>query len=174
MQGDAQAMPFADASFDRVLSCVGVQFCADHRAAASELVRVCRPGGRIGLIAWTPEGFIGQVLAAVGRATGGGAPAPSPLAWGSEAGVGDLLGEHVSGMELRHEHVTMSAESAHGWVDYMAASYGPLVRARTALQERGAWEDLRAELVRIASAHDTSDAGGFSADAEYLAAVMIR
>lgn len=174
VQGDAQAMPFADASFDRVLSCVGVQFCADHRAAASELVRVCRGGGRIALIAWTREGFIGQILAAVAKATGAGAAAPSPLEWGSEAGVRDLLGEHVSGMDLRHEHVTMSAESAHGWVDYMATAYGPLVRARTALQQRGGWDDLRARLGDIASAHDTGDGAGFSADAEYLAAVMVR
>lgn len=94
--GDAQALPFADANFDRVLSCVGVQFCADHEAAASELVRVCRPGGRIALIAWTREGFIGQVLAAVATATRGAASGRSPLDWGSEASVTDLFAARVT------------------------------------------------------------------------------
>jgi SAM-dependent methyltransferase len=94
--GDAQALPFVQASFDRVLSCVGVQFCADHDAAASELVRVCRPGGRIALIAWTREGFIGQVLAAVATATGGAGSGRSPLDWGAEAWVTEVFGAGVT------------------------------------------------------------------------------
>jgi ubiquinone/menaquinone biosynthesis C-methylase UbiE len=174
VHGDAQALPFSEARFDRVLSCVGVQFCADHAATASELVRVCRPGGRIALIAWTAEGFIGQVLAAVAKATGG-APSPrSPLDWGSEDKVRELLGEHATDIAFQREHVEMPAESPSGWVDYMAAAYGPLATARAALQARAQWEPLRARLNEIASAHNAENGHAFAARAEYLTAVLWR
>lgn len=169
VNGDAQALPFDDSSFDRVLSCVGVQFCADHNAAAAELLRVCRPTGRIALIAWTREGFIGQVLAAVAKATGGGG---SPLDWGSEDKLSDLFGEHVTEVAFKREHVEMPAESPSGWVDYMATAYGPLVRARAALLARAEWEPLRAQLSDIAHTHDTRDGHAFAARAEYLTAVL--
>jgi ubiquinone/menaquinone biosynthesis C-methylase UbiE len=175
VQGDAQALPFAEASFDRVLSCVGVQFCADHDAAASELVRVCRPGGRIALIAWTREGFIGQVLAAVANATGGAGPRRSPLEWGAEENVIELFGEHVSDISLHREHAQMPAESPSGWVDYMAGAYGPMARARATLEARDEWEPLRARLSEIVSTtHRADDGDAFSARAEYLTAVLHR
>jgi ubiquinone/menaquinone biosynthesis C-methylase UbiE len=174
VHGDAQAMPFAEASFDQVLSCVGVQFCADHDAAAAELLRVCRPGGRIALIAWTREGFIGQVLAAVAQATGGGGSRPSPLDWGCEDKVRDLFAEHVTDIALHREHVEMRAESPSEWVDYMATAYGPLARARMTLQARAAWEPLRMRLNEIANTHNTEDGHAFAARAECLTAVLWR
>jgi ubiquinone/menaquinone biosynthesis C-methylase UbiE len=173
VQGDAQAMPFAEASFDVVLSCVGVQFCADPDAAATELVRVCRPAGRIALIAWTPEGFIGQVLAAVTSATGGGSR-PRSLDWGSEETVTELFGRLAKDISFSREHVTMPAPSAAAWVDYMATAYGPMTMARQALQARGAWEPVREKLAAIAGAHDTTDGDAFTARAEYLTAVLSR
>lgn len=172
--GDAQAMPFAEASFDRVLSCVGVQFCADHVAAASELVRVCRAGGRIALIAWTPEGFLGQVLAAVAAATGTGGSARSPLDWGSEAWVTETFGQWVTEISFDREHVEMSAQSPSGWVQYMAAAYGPLARARAVLEARGEWEALRSRLSEIASAYNSGSSGRFAARVEYLTSVLCR
>lgn len=174
VHGDAQALPFPDASFDRVLSCVGVQFCADHRSAAAELLRVCRPGGTVALIAWTPEGFIGQVLQAVSKATGA-PPAPlSPLSWGSEAGLRELFGaERAAGAVLHREHVEMPARSAAAWVDYMAEAYGPMVRARAALDPSRAWEPLRERLIEIATTHDAGGEDGFLAHAEYLGAVIV-
>lgn len=175
--GDAEALPFAESSFDRVLSCVGVQFCSNHDAAAAELVRVCRPGGRIALIAWTREGFIGQVLAAVAAAaTSAGGPGSrrSPLDWGSEDKLGELFGKGVTDIATHREHVEMRADSPSGWVDYMAGAYGPMVGARAKLQARGEWEPLRARLSEIARAHDIGDGGGFAARAEYLSAVLTR
>lgn len=174
VQGDAHALPFADASFDCVLSCVGVQFCANHHAAAVELVRVCRRAGRIALIAWTREGFIGRVLAAVAKATGASESRRSPLDWGSEDEVGELFGEHVTDIAFRREHVEMPAESPTGWVDYLATAYGPLARARTALLARAEWEPLRTRLSEIAAAHDGGDGDEFLARAEYLTAVLRR
>ena len=95
-EGDAEALPYDDASFDAVISCVGVMFAPHHQLAADELVRVCRPGGRIGLISWTPEGFIGQMFATMKPY----APPPPPGAqppplWGSEDHVRELLGDRV-------------------------------------------------------------------------------
>jgi SAM-dependent methyltransferase len=172
VHGDAHALPFAEGSFDQVLSCVGVQFCADHAAAARELVRVCRPGGRVALIAWTREGFIGQVLAAVAQATGGGGSHGSPLDWGCEEKVSGLLGEHGRHIALNRELVEMPADSPGGWVDYMATAYGPLVRARATLEKRAQWGPLRAQLTDIAIAHNTDRGGAFRARAEYLTAVL--
>lgn len=174
VHGDAQALPVPEASFDRVLSCVGVQFCADRHAAAAELLRVCRPGGRIALLAWTPEGFIGQVLATVASATAGAGPGRSPLDWGSEDRVSELFAEHAAGIAFQREHVEMPAQSPDAWVDYMASAYGPLVRARAALQARGEWEHLRRRLSEIASAHDAGDRDEYRGRAEYLTAVLRR
>jgi SAM-dependent methyltransferase len=174
VHGDAHALPFADASFDRVLSCVGVQFCGDQHAAAAELVRVCRPGGRIALTAWTPEGFIGQVLATIARATATTAPRPSPLLWGREDGVRELFGDHAQAAVFERAHVEMPAASAAAWVDFMALAYGPMARARAALENRGAWEPLREQLTEVAAAHDTSDSDAFAARAEYLNALLER
>jgi SAM-dependent methyltransferase len=174
VHGNAQALPFGEASFDRVLSCVGVQFCADHDAAASELVRVCRPGGRIALIAWTREGFIGQVLAAVAMATGGAGSGRSPLDWGSEQGITDLFAELGADIDFHRDHITMAAASATVWVDYMAAAYGPMARARVALEARGTWAPLRDQLIEIANAHGGPGGDAFAARAEYIAAVLRR
>lgn len=167
IHGDAQALPFPDESFDRVLSCVGVQFCPDKDAVAAELIRVCRPAGCIALVAWTPEGFLGKVLAAVSQATGG-VSRPPALDWGSEEGVTDLFQGLVGDIEFQRGHVVMPAHSGAGWVEYMANAYGPMVRARIALEARDAWQPLREELIDIANAHNRRDGETFTADAEYL------
>lgn len=173
LQGDAESLRFPDQSFDRVLSCVGVQFCAGKRAAAAELIRVCRTGGLVGLIAWTPEGFLGQVLAAISQATGG-APRPAPLDWGSEEGVRDLLAGLMGGVRFDRDSVLMPAESAGSWVDYMSTAYGPMARARGALAAKGAWLPLREQLIEIANAHRAAGGPGFAIRAEYLSAVIRR
>ena len=172
--GDAQALPFAEASFDRVVSCVGVQFCADHAAAAAELVRVCRTGGVIALIAWTREGFLGQVLATIARATAGAGPTRSPLDWGTEAWVTETFRQQVRDIALHREQVDMPAQSPGEWVDYMATAYGPLVRARGALQARAQWQPLRERLAEIARAHAVGDGDSLAISAEYLTAVLHR
>ena len=103
-EADAESLPYDDASFDAVISCVGVMFAPHHQAAADELVRVTRPGGRIGLISWTPEGFIGQMFAAMKPY----APAPPPGAqppplWGSEDHVRALLGDRVEELTMTRQ-----------------------------------------------------------------------
>jgi SAM-dependent methyltransferase len=173
VQGDAETMPFEDAAFDRVLSCVGAQFCGDQEKTASELARVCRRGGRLGLIAWTSTGLIGQVLGAVGRAGGGATPGgPSPLDWGREERLEELFAGRSGSIVATREQVEMPAPSAAAWVDYMATAYGPLLSVRERLEPAGAWSPLRRELIEVAIAHDAGAAAGFRGHAEYLAAVI--
>lgn len=126
---DAEALPFSDNSFDAVMSCVGVMFAPHHQASADELVRVCRPGGTIGLINWTPDGFIGQMFAAMKPY----APPPPPGAqppplWGSRAHVEQLLGDRVS--EVAAQRRTLRVDhfaSPEAFRDYFKANYGPTI-----------------------------------------------
>jgi ubiquinone/menaquinone biosynthesis C-methylase UbiE len=172
--GDAQALQYPDASFDFVLSCVGVQFCADPQVAGAELGRVCRSGGVIAVASWTPEGFIGRVLAAIAAARGNAPRRPGPLDWGREEGVAELLGRSASEFIFYREQVQMPAASSEDWVDYMAEAYGPMVKARAALDASHAWQPLREQLIEIADAHGAPHADGFAARAEYLTAVVHR
>ncbi|MGS2647842.1 class I SAM-dependent methyltransferase [Streptosporangium sp. G12] len=128
-QADAEALPYADGEFDTVLSCVGVMFAPHHQASADELIRVCRPGGTIGLLNWTPEGFIGQMFATMKPY----APPPPPGAqppplWGSEDHVRALLGDAVTDVVMRRQTVTID-RFAHpsAFRDYFKANYGPTV-----------------------------------------------
>ena len=130
-EGDAEALPYADASFDVVLSSVGVMFAPHHQEAADELVRVCRPGGRIGLISWTPEGFVGELF----RTMKPYAPPPPPGAqppplWGDEDHVRRLLGDRVTDVVARRQTVTVSGyPSPQAWRDFWKSVYGPTIVA---------------------------------------------
>lgn len=137
-EGDAEALPYADHTFDVVTSCVGVMFAPHHQAAADELVRVCRPGGRIGLVSWTPEGFIGQLFATMKPYV---APPPAgvqpPPLWGSEEHVRELLGDRVTDVvaERRPLPVTRFATGAE-FRDFFKATYGPTIAAYRGLADQ--------------------------------------
>jgi SAM-dependent methyltransferase len=129
--GDAEALPFCDGEFDTVMSCLGVMFAPHHQASADELVRVCRGGGTIGLLNWTPEGFIGQLFATMKPYAAPPPPGaqPPPL-WGREDHVRALLGDRVTGITVRRQTVTISrfAEPA-AFQDYFKTRYGPVIAA---------------------------------------------
>ena len=130
-EGDAEALPYADGAFDVVLSTVGVMFAPHHQQAADELVRVCRPGGRIGLINWTPQGFVGEMF----RTLKPYAPPPPPGAqppplWGDEQHVRALLGDRVTGVVTRRQTVTVEGfATPQAWQEYWKSVYGPTVVA---------------------------------------------
>ena len=129
--GDAEQLPFDDGAFDVVTSCVGVMFAPHHQRAADELVRVCRPGGRIGLIAWTPSGFIGQLFATMKPFNPPPAPGvqPPPL-WGDVAHVRDLLGDRVTGLEASQQLLTVDRlADPVTFRDYFKTNYGPTIAA---------------------------------------------
>jgi ubiquinone/menaquinone biosynthesis C-methylase UbiE len=131
VEADAEAMPFADNSFDIVLSCVGAMFAPHHQVTADELIRVVRPGGTIAMINWTPEGFIGQLFATMKPyAPPPPAGASPPPLWGREEHVRELFGDRVSDLTMRRQTVTLDrcAEPAE-FRDYWKRNYGPTIAA---------------------------------------------
>jgi SAM-dependent methyltransferase len=174
VQADAEALPFADASFDAVLSVVGVMFAPDQERAASELLRVCRPGGTIALASWTPEGFIGDLLRAVVRY----APPPPgvrpPVEWGSAPRLTELLGDGVSRMATHERVRTFRHRSAEDFADFFLTNYGPTERAAAGLDDDGR-AAMRADLVALAGEASRLPAGGpVAIDATYLQAIAVR
>ena len=152
--GDAEALPYGDSEFDAVLSCVGVMFAPHHQAAADELIRVCRPGGTIGLIAWTPAGFIGQMFATMKPY----APPPPPGAqppplWGDPAHVTDLLGDRVEVLAVETRKLEIPQyDTPEAFREYFKTNYGPTIAVYRAVgddpEKIAALDDALAELGR--------------------------
>ena len=149
---DAEALPYADGEFDAVISCVGVMFAPHHQRAADELIRVVRPGGRIGLVSWTPAGFIGQMFATMKPY----APPPPPGAqppplWGDEEHVRGLLGDRVTDVvaDVRPLRVERFGDGAE-FRDYFKRTYGPTIAIYRSLADDSARaEELDAALAAL-------------------------
>ncbi|MEA2264907.1 MAG: hypothetical protein QOE27_490 [Solirubrobacteraceae bacterium] len=169
--GDAESLPFGDGSFDRVVSVFGAMFAPDHHQTARELVRVCRPGGSIGVCAWTPEGSFGRMIRLIMSRTPPPPDFKPPALWGNEGYVTGLF--DGLGVELAFErrHVDLEDESAEAWVAYLDRVFGPTILARTALEPRGEWESLRAELVDLYDSLNESRDGRLLVRLEYLMTV---
>ncbi len=171
-EADAEALPFADASFDVVLSTFGVMFTPNQAQAASELARVCRPGGKIGLANWTPEGFIGQLFKTIGKYV---PPAPGlkpPALWGAKAHLDALFGSKAS-VAAQSRIFVFRYKSPEHWVGIFREFYGPVVKAFAAIdaEARGALEaDLHALLAKFNVATD----GTLVVAGEYLEAVITK
>jgi ubiquinone/menaquinone biosynthesis C-methylase UbiE len=170
---DAENLPFDDATFDLVLSTFGVMFTPEPDVAATELLRVCRPGGRIGLANWTPSGFVGQMFDVVGRHVPLLAGLPSPFEWGEKARLHGLLDDGVSTLTVTPRVFIFRYRSARHWLDAFRIHYGPVVKAFATLDRTGR-DALDAELLALARAHDTSTAGVFRVPSEYVEVVAIR
>ena len=132
MTADAERLPFESESFDVVMSSIGVMFAPHHRAAADELVRVCRPGGTIGLLSWTPEGMLGALFRTMKPFAAPPPPgAQSPPLWGSEEHLAELFGERVMFGTLRRDVLEITAfERARDYGEHFKAYYGPTIAAR--------------------------------------------
>jgi SAM-dependent methyltransferase len=170
-EADAERLPYADASFDVVLSSFGVMFTADQGQAARELVRVCRPGGRIGLANWTPSGFIGELFKTIGRHVPPAPGAKSPALWGTERGLADLFGSSVVIRSARREFVFRYRSPEH-WLDVFRTYYGPIHKAFGALDpagQRALEADLRGLLGRFNRRGDS-----LVVPSEYLEVVITR
>ncbi|MGY1716012.1 class I SAM-dependent methyltransferase [Geodermatophilus sp. SYSU D01106] len=169
-EGDAEALPYGDASFDVVLSCVGVMFAPRHQRAADELVRVCRPGGRIGLVSWTPEGFVGEMFTTMKPYAPPPPPGvqPPPL-WGDEQHVRDLLGDRVTDVVARRQVVTASGwPSAEAWRDSWKTVYGPTIAVyRHIADDPDRVAALDRDLAALAARYDRGT-DGLVLDWEYL------
>ena len=155
-----------------MLSVFGVQFAPRHEIVASELARVCRPGGLIGLVNWTPEGLIGELFKIMGRYM----PAPPdyaspPPLWGRDDHVRELFADQQVEFEFARGHNPWRFDSAEHWVVFMETHYGPTLKAREKLTPEGRWEDCRADLLALAERHNEASDGSLLMQAEYLVAV---
>lgn len=129
VEADAERLPFDDAAFDAAISAIGIMFAPHHEAAAGELLRVVRPGGRVGVLSWTPEGFIGRMFRAMKPFAAPLPPGaqPAPL-WGDESHVRELLGDAVDGVEVQRDSVAIDRfATGAGFRDYFKANYGPTI-----------------------------------------------
>ena len=172
---DAEALPFDDESFDVVLSTFGVMFAPNQERAASELVRVVRPGGRIGLANWTPDGFVGRMF----KLTAAHVPPPaglrSPMEWGSEPRLVELFGPHATDIRTTRRTYTFRYRSAEHWIEVFRAWFGPIHKAFAALDEEGQkafHTALRALLER--HSRSNGNGGGLCVPAEYLEVVVTK
>jgi len=134
IEADAQALPFGDGEFDVVTSCFGAMFAPDHQAVADELLRVCRPGGTIGSIAFTPDGLGGEFFELVSRYAPPPPPeAQPPVLWGSEDHVRRLLGDRVDRLDMTRGKYVERAASPAAYVDLFRQTFGPLSAPRPAV-----------------------------------------
>ncbi|HEU5417683.1 MAG TPA: class I SAM-dependent methyltransferase [Streptosporangiaceae bacterium] len=161
IEGDAEALPFADGTFDVVVSVLGVMFAPRHQAAADELVRVLRPGGRLALICcWTPGSAISRVFGTIARYLPPPPPsAAPPVLWGSEDHVRSLFAGTPIDIEFEHGTAEFPPfESAEADLEYRLARFGPLMQARALTEADGRWPALRAELLAL---HEGLTAAGY-------------
>ena len=172
-EADAEALPFDDAAFDVVLSTFGCMFAPNPPRVAAELLRVCRPGGRIGLANWTPEGFIGQLFKAVGGHVPPPAGVASPAQWGSRGRLAELFEADAMKIDAPLRQFTFRYRSPQHFLEIFRGYYGPVLKAFGALDEprqHGLAEDLVALMQRFNRATD----GTLVIPSDYLEVVIVR
>ena len=170
-EADAEALPFADASFDAVVSTFGVMFTADHERAASELVRVCKPGGRIGLANWTPEGFIGQLFKTIGKHVPPPAGAKSPALWGTRARLTEMFGSQVRSIQAVERSFVFRYRTPEHWLEIFRTYYGPTLKAFAALPAAGQ-AALERDLLALIDQFNRSGDRSMVVPSEYLEIVI--
>jgi ubiquinone/menaquinone biosynthesis C-methylase UbiE len=172
LEGDAEALPFADASFDAVTSVFGSMFAPDHAQAAAELVRVCKPGGTIALASWTPDGFIGELFRTIGRHVPPPAGVAPPMLWGTESHLRELFADRISSLEVAERTFTFRFRSPEEFVDFFRRWYGPTFKAFAAL-EGEAQDALHADLVELARRHDRLGTTATAIPSTYIEGVAV-
>jgi SAM-dependent methyltransferase len=172
-EADAENLPFEDASFDVVISSIGIMFAPHHQDAADELVRVCRPGGTVGLLSWTPEGMIGALF----RAMGSFMPTPPPGAqppplWGSEDHLRELFGDRVEFERHRREMLDITAfDRPNDYGEHFKGRYGPTIAARANAVKEGRAEEFDQAVVDFCEEWNRGSADGARFEKEYLLSV---
>jgi SAM-dependent methyltransferase len=174
LEGDAEQLPFSAASFDAVVSIYGVMFAPNHQRAAAELVRVCRPGGRIALACWSPDGFIGETFRIFSRYLPPAAGLQPPVRWGDESYQRELFGDAAASVASYPRTAVFRYRSAEENVDFFRTYYGPTLRAFDALSpERQA--ALNDDLTSLARRYDRNEGSGpVAIAADYLETVITR
>jgi len=172
-QADAENLPYADHSFDVVLSTFGVMFTPNQEKAAAEMARVCKPDGRIGLANWTPASFIGELFKLMGRYVPPPAGVKSPALWGTEERLRELFGERNGSIAIEPRHFVFRYRSAEHWLEVFRTFYGPMQKAFGAL-DAAKQESLAADLIALAGRFNRATDGSLVAPGEYLEVVIKR
>ena len=172
-EADAEALPFADSTFDVVLSTFGVMFTPDQARAAREMLRVCRPGGRIGLANWTPASFIGELFKVLGRYLPPAAGLRSPALWGTEERLKELFSEAEASIQATPRIFNFRYRSPAHWMEVFRTFYGPVNRAFLAL-DTPRQDELERDILNLLSRFDRGGAGGLVVPSEYLEVVVTR
>jgi SAM-dependent methyltransferase len=175
VEADAQELPFADASFDRVLSTFGAMFAAEHARAAAELVRVCAPGGRIVMTTWVNDGFAGELF----KLTGSVMPPPPagvepPPLWGVHEHIEEVFAAADVKPAIAREAVTFEFPSLEAAVERYAADFGPFVIARTVLEPKGRWDDFLGTFGDLVRRFDPASDGSTQIRSEYFVITVDR
>ncbi|WP_085633898.1 MULTISPECIES: class I SAM-dependent methyltransferase [unclassified Pseudomonas] len=170
---DAEALPFADSSFDAVLSTFGVMFAPDQDKAASELARVCRRGGRIGLANWTPEGFVGQMFKTLGRHLPPPAGAQPPSNWGTEAWLHARFDDRHFAVQVTRRHFNFRYRSAAHFIDIFRHWYGPVHKAFAALPPESGLA-LESDLAQLLNSLNRGGDKSLVVPSEYLEVVIAK
>lgn len=173
-ENDAEALPYADAEFDAVITMFGAMFTPRPDVVAAELTRTCRPGGRLAMANWTPDGFIGQMFKIVGKHVPAAPGMPSPLLWGDEAIVRERFNGRVADLQLNRRNIGFEFPfGPAAVVETFRRYYGPTVKAFGALDEAGQ-AALRQDLDQHWSAHNQAGNGLTRVESEYLEVVGVR
>ena len=172
-EADAEALPFADSTFDVVLSTFGVMFTPDQARAAREMLRVCRPGGRIGLANWTPGSFIGELFKVLGRYLPPAAGLRSPALWGTEERLKELFSDAEASIQATPRIFNFRYRSPAHWMEVFSTFYGPVNRAFLAL-DTPRQDELERDILNLLARFDRGGAGGLVVPSEYLEVVVTR
>ncbi len=172
-EGDAMALAFPDASFDVVMSTFGAIFAPDAEQTAAEMARVCRPGGKIALAAWTPDGMLGRLFHLLARYAPAELALAAPIEWGQEAKFQKRLGPYSNEIAVQRRAVHFRAISAQHWVEFMKTYFGPAIRAFSA-STPAAQETLAEKMADLISEFNGAGNGTILARSEYLEIVAAR
>ena len=172
VDGDAEALPFADQSFDAVVSSFGAMFAQDQERAASEMVRVCRRGRLLGLANWTPDGFVGQLFKVLAQFSPTGGAGQASCGWGTRERLQELFGAYGD-LDCSVKNVAFRARTPMDWVDTLRASYAPVLRAFGVLDTAGK-RGLRSALLELVQRFNRAKDASMVLDAQYLEVQVLR
>lgn len=172
-EADAENLPFADASFDVVLSTFGVMFTPNQEQAAHELTRVCRPGGQIGLANWTPSSFVGELFKTIGRYIPPPAGLKPPSLWGTDARLRELFGQRAKTLETTRKNFMFRYRTPQHWLDTFRTYYGPTQKAFGAV-DAAQQTSLAADLIGLVQHFNHATDGTVVVPGEYLEVAIKR
>jgi ubiquinone/menaquinone biosynthesis C-methylase UbiE len=172
-EADVEELPFTEGSFDAVVSTFGCMFAPNPRRTASEMLRVCKSGGKIGMANWTPEGFIGQLFKTIGKHVTPPTGIESPALWGTRARITDLFGAQAATLQVESRHYAFRYRSPEHWLEIFKNYYGPVLKAFAAL-DAAAQPALAADLIALIGRFNRAKDGTMVVPGEYLEIVVTK